>query len=89
MKSEDVEHPRATYVVPISSSGAALSCAGTPPVYRVCEYINICPRCSCKECDIKYVSPRHGNILCCNQHMFTNDELIRAGVFPAKTGVRE
>ena len=59
---------------------APISCVSlkNPQRYlRRCEYIDIQPRCSCKDCNI-YVGREGGNILCCNEYMFTYQEIARA-----------
>ena len=46
--------------------------AGLPKKYRVCKYIDECPRCSCENCGVGYMDPDEtGLILCCNRHAFS------------------
>lgn len=45
---------------------------------QICGYIYSHPRCSCEGCDVKNVGRESGNILCCNQHLFTYAEIAMA-----------
>lgn len=62
----------------LSSAVQASSGKHAKKQLKICEYITQCPRCSCKKCDVGFVDRESGNILCCNQHMFTYQEIAAA-----------
>lgn len=45
---------------------------------KICEHIDSDPCCSCAKCDAQVVTRSNGNIVCCNRHLFTLDEIANA-----------